>query len=77
MCLAVPAKVVHIEGKFGKADFGGVIRKIRLDLVEDVKEGDYVLVHVGFAIEKIEENEAMEIYRIWSELKEGEEYGGR
>ncbi|MHC1566291.1 MAG: HypC/HybG/HupF family hydrogenase formation chaperone [Candidatus Syntropharchaeia archaeon] len=66
MCLAIPARVIHIQDNWGKADFGGVMRKVRLDLLEDVKEGDYVLVHVGFAIEKIDEEEAMEFYRIWS-----------
>jgi len=62
MCLAVPAKVVEIvdvENQIAKVDIGGVRRNISVALLEDVKVGDWVLVHVGFAIQKVDEEEAM------------------
>ncbi|NMX21633.1 HypC/HybG/HupF family hydrogenase formation chaperone [ANME-1 cluster archaeon GoMg4] len=75
MCLAIPAKVVEIssseEGvrRKAKADFGGVSREIDISLV-DVNIGDYVIVHAGFAIEIIDEQEAKETLKIWQELIE-------
>ena len=59
MCLAVPGKVIEIEGSIGIVDFNGVKREVRLDLV-DAKIGDYVIVHTGFAIEKMDEKDALE-----------------
>jgi len=76
MCLGIPAKVVGIRssGEEGvrrkaKADFGGVAREIDISLV-DVNIGDYVIVHAGFAIETIDEVEALEAIKLWSELIE-------
>lgn len=75
MCLAIPAKVVEIsKGKEGartkaKADFGGVSREIDISLV-DVKVGEYVIVHAGFAIEIIDKHEAEETLELWMELIE-------
>ncbi|MEA2075171.1 MAG: HypC/HybG/HupF family hydrogenase formation chaperone [Euryarchaeota archaeon] len=75
MCLAIPAKVVEIssseEGvrRKAKADFGGVSREIDISLV-DVNIGDYVIVHAGFAIEIIDEQEAKETLKVWTELIE-------
>ncbi|MHC1610965.1 MAG: HypC/HybG/HupF family hydrogenase formation chaperone [Candidatus Methanospirareceae archaeon] len=75
MCLGIPAKVVEISrGEDGvrrkaKADFGGVSREIDISLV-DVKIGDYVIVHAGFAIEIIDEREAEETLELWRELLE-------
>lgn len=60
MCLAVPGKVLTIEGSAATIDVAGIQRRISLDLVEDVTAGDYVLVHVGFALKKINEQEAQE-----------------
>jgi hydrogenase expression/formation protein HypC len=57
MCLAYPGKVVSVSGNEGVIDFGGVRKKARLDLVE-VKKGDYVIVHTGFAIEKVDRRNA-------------------
>ena len=74
MCLAVPAKVLEINGKVAIVDFGGVKREARLDLLPDVKVGDYVIVHTGFAIEKLDERTAKEILQAWEEdLKAMEE----
>ncbi|RZN37243.1 MAG: HypC/HybG/HupF family hydrogenase formation chaperone [Methanophagales archaeon ANME-1-THS] len=71
MCLGIPAKVVEInhEGRKGKADFGGVSREVDLSLV-DVKVGDYVIIHAGFAIELLDEEEAKESLALWQELLE-------
>jgi hydrogenase expression/formation protein HypC len=75
MCLGIPAKVVELsEGEGGarrkaKADFGGVSREIDVSLV-DAKVGDYVIVHAGFAIEILDEQEAQETLKIWQELIE-------
>ncbi|ASJ17126.1 hydrogenase [Thermococcus chitonophagus] len=68
MCLAVPGKVVEIKGNVGIVDFGGVKREVRLDLLPDVKVGDYVIVHTGFAIEKLDEERAREILEAWEEV---------
>ncbi len=68
MCLAVPAKVLEINGKVAIVDFGGVKREARLDLLPDVKIGDYVIVHTGFAIEKLDDKTAKEILQAWEEV---------
>jgi hydrogenase expression/formation protein HypC len=60
MCLAIPSKIVEIEDSMGTVDIGGVKRKASFALLEDAKVGDYVIIHAGFAIHKIDEAEAME-----------------
>jgi hydrogenase expression/formation protein HypC len=76
MCLAIPARVIEKRGDVAEVDFGGgVIREVDLTLVEaDV--GDYVLVHAGFAIQVLEEEEAEETLRLWKEILEAEEPAG-
>lgn len=70
MCLAIPAKVVSVEADKAKVDFGeGVLREVNVALV-DVKVGDYVLVHAGYAIQVLDEKEALETLRLWSEILE-------
>jgi hydrogenase expression/formation protein HypC len=69
MCLSIPAKIISIEGDVAKASVGGTIVETGLQLVEDVKIGDYVLIHTGFAIQKIDENEAQETLKILDELR--------
>jgi len=61
MCIAIPGKVEKVEYPYAVVDFKGTKRKVRIDLLEDVKEGDYVLVHVGFAIQKVDKSEAENI----------------
>lgn len=68
MCLAVPLKVVNIEGNTAQAEIEGVKRTIRIDFVKDVKAGDYVIVHAGFAIEKLKEEDAIENLRLIKEV---------
>jgi hydrogenase expression/formation protein HypC len=63
MCLAVPGRIVSIHEedtalRMGKVDFGGVLRDVALATVPDAKIGDYVIVHVGFALSKLDEEEA-------------------
>lgn len=73
MCLAIPGKVVKIEGKIAIVDYGGVRREARIDFVPDVKVGDYVVVHTGFAIEKLSEEEALLSIDAWNEILGGGE----
>lgn len=68
MCLAIPAKVVSLEGSIAKVDMMGNERAIGTDLVPEVKIGDYVLVHAGFAIEVIEKEIAQETEALWMEV---------
>ena len=68
MCLAFPPKVVEIRENVAIVDFGGVRREARLDFVKDVKIGDYVIVHTGFAIEKLDEKTALESLKAWEEV---------
>ena len=60
MCLGIPVKIVEKKGKLGIAEIGGVKREIDLRLVEDAEIGDYVVLHAGFAIQKLDEKEAQE-----------------
>ena len=70
MCLAIPALIMSVEGNRANVDFGqGVLRDVNISLVE-VKVGDYVLVHAGYAIQVVEEKEAKETLKIWSEILE-------
>ncbi len=72
MCLGVPGRVVDValeEGvMMGRVDFGGVARKVCLDHVRDVVPGEYVLVHVGFALSKLDEAEAKRVFELLAEL---------
>jgi hydrogenase expression/formation protein HypC len=85
MCLAVPGKLVSIEGedplsKTGRVDFGGIFKEVNLALVPEVKTGDYVLVHVGMAISTVDEEEAGKVFEYLKRMDElaeleGEEQG--
>ena len=68
MCLAVPMKVVQINGEFGIAELGGLRRKVNLQLLPQIKVGDYIIVHAGFGIEKLDTEEAEETLRIINEI---------
>ena len=67
MCLAVPSKIVKIENQLGVIDVEGVTRETNLVLIEDARVGDFVIVHAGFAIRKIDEAEALESLKILHE----------
>jgi hydrogenase expression/formation protein HypC len=68
MCLAIPSKIVKIEDKIGVIDVEGVQKEVSLLLIEDPRIGDYVIVHAGFAIQKIDEAEANESLKILREM---------
>jgi len=72
MCLAIPGKVISIDDNIGMVEVSGVTRKVSFDLTPEVKVGDYVLVHAGFAIEVIDEEEALKTLEIFKELAEHE-----
>jgi hydrogenase expression/formation protein HypC len=69
MCLGIPLKIIEIDKKQAIGELNGVKRKIRIDLIENLNIGDYVMVHAGFAIEKIDENLALETLEIVDELE--------
>lgn len=73
MCLAIPGKVLSIdrttEPLMGKVSFGGIQKQVCLDWTPDVSEGEYVVVHVGFAISKMDEEEAGETLRLIGEVE--------
>lgn len=69
MCLAVPIKIVEVNGKNAMGEMSGVKAKVRVDLIPEIKIGDYVMVHAGFAIEKIREDEAIKSIKIFEEIK--------
>jgi hydrogenase expression/formation protein HypC len=72
MCLAVPGKVVSVSGNSAMVDFGGVQRETNISLVQ-VRPGDYVVVHAGFAIQTVDEEEAKETIKLWEELLASQE----
>jgi hydrogenase expression/formation protein HypC len=77
MCLAVPGKVVETyrehEVLMGKVDFGGVFKRVCLEHVPEASIDDYVLVHVGFALSRIDEEEAMRVFEFLSKMDELDE----
>jgi len=73
MCLAIPVKVIAIEDDMGVVELGGVTRQASLMLVPETKVGDYVLLHAGFAIQRLNEEEAQETLRLFAEMAAAEE----
>ena len=81
MCLAVPGKIVSIEGddpilRDGKVDFGGVVKRVNLSLVPEAKIGDYVVVHVGLALSIVDEEEAKQVFEFLKTMGELSEIEG-
>ncbi|RLB44208.1 MAG: HypC/HybG/HupF family hydrogenase formation chaperone [Deltaproteobacteria bacterium] len=70
MCLAIPAKIIDIQDGMGTIDMDGTKRQVSLLLLSNAQVGDYVIVHAGFAIHKIDEEEAMESLRVLREMAE-------
>ena len=69
MCLAVPLKLVEINGKDAVGEALGRRRSVRVDFIPDPKIGDYVMVHAGFAIERLPEEQAADDLETWEELQ--------
>jgi len=68
MCLAIPAKVLEVQGDVAKVDFGqGIVRDVNVMLVE-ARAGEYVLVHAGYAIQVIDRKAAEETLQLWEEI---------
>lgn len=69
MCLSIPAKVEQIVGDFARVTVGGANYQASLQMLDDVKVGDYVLLHTGFAIQKLSEEEAKESLEVFEDFK--------
>jgi hydrogenase expression/formation protein HypC len=69
MCLAIPAKIMEINDDIAKVDFGGTVKEVNISLV-DVNIGDYVVVHAGFAIEIIDEKDALNTLEMFQQILE-------
>ena len=70
MCLAIPALITSIEDKEAEVEMGGIARRISLWLTPEAEVGDYVLVHTGYAINILDQQEAEETLRLFSEMAE-------
>ncbi|MFA5909202.1 MAG: HypC/HybG/HupF family hydrogenase formation chaperone [Vicinamibacterales bacterium] len=75
MCLAIPGRILTIDGadpvlRSGRVDFAGVVKRVNLSYVPDAAVGDFVLVHVGFAISTVDEAEARQVFRYLREMGE-------
>jgi hydrogenase expression/formation protein HypC len=70
MCLSVPAQVIKIDGLMAEVSIGGAIFQAGLHMVDDVRVGDYILLHAGFAIQKISETEALETLNLLKEMSD-------
>ena len=79
MCLAIPGKILNIEGqdfeRSGKVNFSGIIKDVNLAYVPEAKVNDYVIVHVGFAISILDESEANKVFEYLKEMDELGELG--
>ena len=68
MCLAIPLRLVEINGKSAIGEAMGMRREIRVDFIEEPKLGDYVIVHAGFAIERLPERQALDDLEAWEDV---------
>lgn len=69
MCLAIPLKLVEVNGTNATGEALGMTRQIRVDFIKEPKVGDYVIVHAGFAIERLPEKQALEDIEAWEEVE--------
>ena len=70
MCLAVPLKLIEINGKTATGEAMGMTRQVRVDFIKDPQVGDYVMVHAGFAIERLPEDQALADLEAWEEMED-------
>jgi len=68
MCLAIPMQVIEVDGGMARVEQEGVTRKVRVDFIPDLQPGDYVLIHAGIAIERVNAEEAAETLRLIKEI---------
>ncbi len=79
MCLAVPGKIISTNGddepltRTGRVSFGGVVKEVNLAYVPEARVGDYVIVHVGFAISRVDEAEAKQVFKYLQEIGEADQ----
>ncbi len=73
MCVAIPARIKSIDGHMAEVEVGGVSRTVSVQLTPEVRKDDYVLIHAGFAIHVIDEQEARETMKLFAELGAPEE----
>ncbi|MBM3956742.1 MAG: HypC/HybG/HupF family hydrogenase formation chaperone [Gemmatimonadetes bacterium] len=81
MCLAVPGKILSVSGdeplrRMGRVSFGGIVKEVSLAYVPDAGVDDYVIVHAGFAISQLDEQEALEVFEYLKEIEELSAAGG-
>ena len=69
MCLAVPLRLIQVYGNKALAEAMGVTREVRVDFIPQPQVGDYVIVHAGFAIERLPQQQALEDLEAWEELE--------
>ena len=70
MCLAVPLKLIELNGNDAVGEAMGMKRRLRVDFIENPKIGEYVMVHAGFAIESLSEEQALEDIQAWEEVQD-------
>ena len=75
MCLAIPGRLIEVSEdahgvRMGKANFGGIVKQVCLEYTPEANAGDYVLVHVGFALGKVDEDEAARTYKLLEEMEQ-------
>ncbi len=69
MCLAIPMKIKKINGDFAEVETGGLVRTVNVQMVGGLKKGDYLIIHAGFAIEKVDPRRAKETLSLWHEIR--------
>jgi hydrogenase expression/formation protein HypC len=69
MCLAIPTRIVAIDGQMARVELGGVERQVSLALTPEAEVGNYVIVHTGFALSVLDEQEAQETLRLFAEME--------
>ena len=70
MCLAIPLKLIEINGKNATGEAMGMTRQVRVDFIKEPQVGDYVMVHAGFAIERLPEDQALADIEAWEEMED-------
>jgi hydrogenase expression/formation protein HypC len=70
MCWAVPAQIIEIDGEVGRVELSGTVREVGLQLLDGPEVGDWVLIHAGFAIQKVDKDEAEQTLRLLEEISQ-------